>query len=435
MSAASSPSANPTSAISVSQAAAHLEARIKSAFEGRPVWVRGVLDGMTRQSKSEHKFFALIEHSDDNQSKIVARLSAVMWRTNRNRINARLRQAGMSEAIRDGTTVSMLGTFGYYRPGGTLSFHVSDVDIESLRAERLLARERTINTLRAEGLLELNRALSLPTVPQRVALVTSPGSAAHHDIERVLRQSEFAVRTTLHATAVQGDGAPSGIVAALRHAAAEKPDVILLCRGGGRESDLRVFDDLEVARAVANCPIPVFAGVGHDIDSPAVDNVAHTAFSTPTAAAEGVMKLLRASAQRVSEVRSNFEETIRSVVRRLHDRVRSAGEALERDLQRSCHQEQQRHKILAAEFEASISARLASAQADVNQASELLDALDPASRLRQGWSLSRRANGLPVTSYREVEKGELITTLVADGHIASRVEHATAELQTTGAPA
>ena len=418
---------------SVAQAAAHLEQRVKSAFDGKPVWVRGVLDETKKgRASSGHRYFALVEYHDGSQTKVSARLKAVIWRSKLSRVNGRLQDAGLAGAIRDGATVSMLGTFGYYPKGGTLSFHVNDIDVESLIAERLLARDHTVKTLRTEGVLGLNHSVTVTAMPLRVAIVTSIDSAAHHDVERVLSRSDFAIRTTVHGTSVQGEAALAGIVAALDEAAAACPDVILLCRGGGSDTDLRAFDDLDVARAVATCPMPVFAGIGHEIDTPAVDSVAHTAFSTPTAAAEGIMTILRGCEQHIHETGRHFEETLRRSAQRLRDLKRSTTDDMERELLRAHRQASEACTAQKTHLEQALTQRLGMARIDLRQSAELLEALDPRARLQQGWSLTRRADGTPVVSHHDVAGGDLLTTLVADGQITSRVEHSTPERQPPG---
>ena len=431
--------------LSVSEAASHLANHMRRLHSGGSVWVEGLLSGLDRDpSRGGHKFFSLVERSTDGQQ-VVARLRAVMFKSDRDRINRKLSNARVGSFVRDDAVVRMLGTFTFHTPSGEVNFRVTDVDAASLRAEVLVGRDRVLQELKDAGIHKQNKALSLPPMPLRVGLVTSTGSAAHHDVERAFRQSGFNITLMVADTAVQGDAASELITAAIKALGVSRPEVLLLCRGGGSELDLRAFDDVKVARAVATCQMPVFTGVGHEIDEPVVDSVAHSSFATPTAAAEGVIRHLMACKDTMSAAASSLDAAVRAVIssalsrhaslssnldantRLLVQTLRSRHAEAERSLgaavSRSCAGLYEDHHSLSAALKAAILHALAERARDLDGTQQILEALDPQTRLNQGWSITTLADGRIVRTYSDVQEREALHTLLADGYIMSRVEH------------
>ena len=152
-----------------------------------------------------------------------------------------------------------------------------------------------------EGLYDAQSRLDLPAVPLAVGLVTSVGSAAWHDVTDELARSGFGFRIVACDTRVQGDWAADMVAAAIRTLGARPLDVVLVVRGGGARADLATFDSAGVARAIAECPVPVITGLGHEVDRSVADEVARLALKTPTACAAelvGRVSAFRAAAER-----------------------------------------------------------------------------------------------------------------------------------------
>jgi exodeoxyribonuclease VII large subunit len=187
--------------------------------------------------------------------------------------------------LRCGMLVELSGQFSAYVPKGRMQFQVRALAPAGEGNMRLqvatLARK-----LESEGLMRSERKRSLPRFPERIALVTSPRGKAVHDVIRTLRRRYPLAELLIAGVAVEGEGAPSAIVAGLEKASSSGADVILLVRGGGSYEDLMPFNAEQVARAVVACPIPVVTGIGHEPDTSIADMVADFRASTPTAAAE-----------------------------------------------------------------------------------------------------------------------------------------------------
>ena len=169
--------------------------------------------------------------------------------------------------------------------GGQLQFYVDTI---RLAGEGLLYQEflQLKSRLEAEGLFDESRKRPLPAFPHRIGIVTSPTGAALQDILNVLQRRFPLAEIILAPTPVQGSEAPAGLVSAFKRVIDEKPDIILLARGGGSLEDLSAFNDELLARVIAASPVPVITGIGHETDFTIADFVADLRAPTPTAAAE-----------------------------------------------------------------------------------------------------------------------------------------------------
>ena len=269
----------------------------KATVEHMPVLlVNGEVSGFRGPARTGHCYFQL---KDDS-----AAMDAIVWRG--------VYQASGVE-LRDGLQVLVAGHFQIYAPTGRLSFVATSLQVsgEGLLRQQVAALARK---LEAEGLMDPSRKRRIPAFCTRVAVVTSPTGSVIDDVKRTLARRNPLVELLVSGCAVQGEGAPAQIVAALSRAAEARPDAILLVRGGGSFEDLMTFNDERLARAVAACPVPVITGIGHEPDTCICDMVADRRCSTPTAAAESVAPA--------------FDEIARS----FHDRERRLATAMDRML-------------------------------------------------------------------------------------------------------
>ncbi len=227
-----------------------------------------------RNARSGHCYF---EVKDDQSSMQVS-----IWRSNYDKCNVELR---------NGMEVHLTGSFNVYSARGSLSFIADKITVagEGLLRQQVAELQRQ---LAQEGLLDDSRKRDIPKFCERVAVVTSMSGDAVVDVKNTLNRRNKFVSLQLFGSKVQGDGAPKDIIRALKHAATYKPDCILLVRGGGSYEDLMTFNDEELCRYIASCPVPVVTGIGHAQDVTTADLVADRCTNTPTAAAESVAPTL-----------------------------------------------------------------------------------------------------------------------------------------------
>src|ERR1700688_3201780 len=232
------------------------------------LWLEGEISNLARPS-SGHWYFSLKDAT--------AQVRCAMFRQ-RNMLSA--------FAARDGQKVLVRARIGLYEPRGEYQLvidHMEDAGLGALRRqfEQLAAK------LAAEGLFAPERKRSLPALPKRIGVITSPSGAAIHDILHVLARRFAAIPVLLYPVAVQGAAAAAEIVAALNLAGRRAEcDVLILARGGGSLEDLWAFNDEALARAIVASPIPIVSGIGHEIDFTIADFAADVRAPTPSAAAE-----------------------------------------------------------------------------------------------------------------------------------------------------
>lgn len=238
------------------------------------VWVEGEISNL-RIPASGHWYFTLKDAD--------AQLRCAMFR-NRNRF--------VRIAPRDGASVIIRGRLSLYEGRGEFQAIVEHLEPAGAGALRI-AFEELKRRLQSEGLFASDRKQPLPALPRHIGVITSSSGAALRDILTVLRRRFSQIPVTILPASVQGDNAVREIVRALRLARtlpsvtrARPLDVLILGRGGGSLEDLKAFNDEAVARAIAECPIPVVAAIGHEVDVTIADFVADVRAATPSAAAE-----------------------------------------------------------------------------------------------------------------------------------------------------
>lgn len=307
--------------LTVGELGLRLRQTLDAAFPAG-VWVSGEIDGISR-ARSGHVYFDLVERRDDQPgSAPTAAVPVVLFRDDRQRVNRMIKRYGNAMRMENGVQVRVQAMVDFYPPRGRLQLRMTSIDPAHTLGAIAARRAAVLARLAEEGLLGRNAESVLPAVPLRVGLVTSLGSAAHADVRKVLDASGFAFVVTEVDTAVQGAEAPAEIAAALA-AAARRSEVVVLARGGGSATDLAAFDHELVARAVATCPRPVITGIGHETDRSAADEAAHTACSTPTAAARAVV-------QRVGAGLDRLDEAAASIVRRARRSLETAARQADR---------------------------------------------------------------------------------------------------------
>ena len=256
-------------AITVSQ----LNRRVKTLLEQgiARLWVEGEISNLSKPS-SGHIYFTL---KDDS-----AQVSAAWFRQ---------RQRGPAIGFKNGDKVLACGRVSLYEPRGSYQLIVEQMEAagEGVLKQRFEALKRK---LLAEGLFDEDRKRPLPTLPARIGVITSPSGAAIRDIVTVLGRRFPAVPVVIYPAAVQGEAAPGELLAALSTAIRRAEcDVLIIGRGGGSLEDLWAFNDEALARAIAECPIPVVSAVGHEVDFTIADFVADVRAPTPSGAAEIVV--------------------------------------------------------------------------------------------------------------------------------------------------
>lgn len=250
-------------------------------------WVTAETVDVSRNSRSRHCYLELVE-TDAHSRQPVARARATIWNYLYPAIDNKFRQAtGVS--LHSGIKVMVLVEVQMHKLYG-LSLLIKDIDPTYTLGDLAKNRQEVLNELKRQGIIDLNRQLPLPSPILNVAVISGRNAAGYGDFVKHLSSNPYGVvfGTVLFPALMQGPKTPASIVAAL-HRILDTDfsfDVVVIIRGGGASSDLSAFDQYSLAEAVAQFPIPILSGIGHDRDRSVLDHVAHRDFKTPTAVAE-----------------------------------------------------------------------------------------------------------------------------------------------------
>lgn len=389
---------------------------VSSALPGE-IWVRGEVSGLKRPNQSGHVFLDLCERN--NRRGPASTLPAALFRGDRERVERALAE-WPDFRLADGLEVRVKGRVQYAY--GRVQLVISALDPVHTLGRLAADRQRVLRALAADGVLRAQRALAMPLVPLRLGLVTSAGSAAYEDVVHELTASSIGFSVLVADARVQGNGAELSMVRALHALRLAGCDVVLLVRGGGSRTDLVAFDGERLARAVAGMPVPVLTGVGHEIDTCVVDEVAHAALKTPTACAAAVVEQARAGIAAAESAWRAIAGRATMSLDRAEALLGGAGNVVAPSRLSPLLDRVDRGLVDAGRRAARAAAgALDRHEARLDVADAHRAAAEPARALARGWSFTRRADGSLVRRAAEVAPGEVLVTHLADGTVRSVV--------------
>lgn len=398
----------------------HLRRVIALNFED-PLWVRCEISQVSLSRG--HHYLELVE-KDEASDDIRAQSSAVIWSKQFSFIK---RKCGDSvhEVLRQGVEVRLKVRVDFNERYG-LKLFIEDIDPTFTLGNLELKRRQVLEQLHRDRLIDRNGTLPIPAVVQRIAVLSSPTAAGYVDFLHQLDTNSYGYRfaTELFSVSLQGQRVEQDVSQALEELARmpDRYDCAVIIRGGGSRLDLAGFDSLRIGQAIAACPIPVFTGIGHEIDQSVADVVAHTALKTPTAVADLIV-----------EINLQFDATVADLYQLItqgaRSRVLQSRNALQQTLERVRHIPDQtlasrRYSLDQLEAQLPRLARTWISQLDVKleNAGNLVTALDPGKVLKRGFSMTTK-DGALVTDPATLMEHDLIETTFARGRTKSRVTH------------
>jgi len=358
-----------------------------------------------RKSPSGHWYLTL---KDDQ-----AEISAVIWRSAAQRIRFE---------PKDGMKCLATGSLQVYVARGTCQFVIAKLMPQGV-GELEMAFRQLRDKLSAEGLFEESRKRPIPRIPRRIALVTSPSSAAVRDMVQVITRRWPSARIVIVPVRVQGEGAAEDIARGLRlvHRIPEV-DVVITGRGGGSLEDLWCFNTEIVARAIVACRLPVIAAVGHEIDVSIADLVADRRALTPSEAGELVVP----SARDLRDALRHTAERMRQTLRDRLERMRLKLSAIEARsvIQRPMTLVDQRRMdldVCGERATRAIQLMTERRRRELGSVAASLQALSPLQVLSRGYSLTQKQDGTILRNPGDVSIGDVLQTQLANGVIFSKV--------------
>ena len=428
------------SAISLSE----LSLRIASAINPEPslqgVWVVAETSDVR---VSAHCYLELIE-KDPASGQSLARLRANIWRNNFMRLSAAF-TAATGDRFASGIKVMVRVNVNYH-PAFGLSANIIDIDPSYTLGDLLQRRREILARLSAEGIIDLNRELQWPDTPLHIAVISARDAAGYGDFIHQLYSSpsRLAFRVSLFPATMQGATAPASIISALERIAAEEDrwDGVVIIRGGGATSDLAAFEDYDLAANIAQFPLPVIIGIGHERDVTVLDFVANMRVKTPTAAAEWLIsrgeealdrldrlatliytyasELLSGSRQQLARIEASLPHLPQAALVRASTRLSRLGQSIADNALSRLRPDYSRLDVLAERVASAATARLDRSNSRLDRLSEMIGLLSPSATLARGYSITR-VDGHAVTSASDIPAGAIITTTLSDGTLTSTV--------------
>lgn len=391
---------------------------IQDTFE-HEVWVKGAISGLSR-SANGHVYFDLIDPTDEMGTTTKAVLPVALFASSKHLVNRIMRKAG-GIRMHDGIEIRIRGRVAYYPPQGRIQLVMSLIDPTFTLGQMVAARNRLLEKLSADGLMDLNTALTVPALPLRLAVVTSNGSAAMADLLDELERSGHPFRITLLDSRVQGTEAVPSLTEAVRAADRMDVDVVVVVRGGGSRTDLAAFDHERVATAVARCRHPVLIGVGHETDRSVADEVAAVSAKTPTACGQLLAATVDEYADRLDGAAGRLGSLTELHLSAARRQLVGAGRRLSNAAGREVERRGLDLSHAAERLTRSPGRQLILDGHRLTAGAARLSALDPARALERGWTITHTTTGQLVRDTADVTVDVELRTTTAGGVIASRV--------------
>jgi exodeoxyribonuclease VII large subunit len=394
-----------------------IKTEIGNAFPGTYWIVAEIAEAKCNQRG--HCYLDLVEKDND---KTIAQIKATIWAYEYRKLAHKF-QAATGETLKAGMKILLFSSVTFHEVYG-LSLNVREIDPAYTMGEMARRKREVIERLKKEEIIDLNKGLALPLVPQRVAVVSSPTAAGYGDFFNQLDNNPhgYGFIHILFPALMQGQDAEKSIISALGEirGKAHLFDVVVVIRGGGSAVDLSCFDGYPLASHIAKFPLPVLTGIGHEKDDTVVDLVAHTRMKTPTAVAEFLISGVRGFAERITDLMNRIVTFSERLLRDENHRVQALCQRLRFLPARLTAAAETRLLVLERGLAASVAMILQNEEARLHRIEQAVRLLDPENILRRGYSVTRH-EGKVIKDTSSVRKGDMIETTLYNGSIRSIV--------------
>ena len=377
-----------------------LKQGIECLFPSR-IWVKAEVSAVKARSGGH----CYMELSQSDANGLVAKANAIIW-ASKYRFIAPYFESVTGSPLSEGMSVLVEVQVNYSQLYG-FSLIINDIDPEYSLGVKELERQRTIERLAREGLMELQKGLSLPLLPYRLAVISAEDAAGYRDFMRHLHENPygFQVDTELYPALMQGTDCPESIITAMDAVldSGKEYDAVLVLRGGGSKLDLACFDDYGLAAVIAQFPLPVLTAIGHDQDFHVCDMVAHEYVKTPTALADFILSMYEDEDARLSSFQTRMRLAFGS-------RITSMEAILE---------------VLGRRVKGGFAMKISAMEAAVALLQTRISASDPRKVIERGYALALDAGGRVMKGVSGSKAGDKVSMLFADGTLKCEVENVT----------
>ena len=380
-------------------------------------WVEAELSEC-RESRG-HCYMELIQ-KDEQTATPIAKASAKCWANKWLTIRPYFERT-TGQQLHAGMKI-LLQVYPQFHEAYGFSWIVTDIDPTYTLGDMARKRQEIIQKLKAEGVFDLQKELQLPVFCQHIAVISSQTAAGYGDFCKQLADNPygFKFKTQLFPAIMQGEGVEQSIISALEQIYDMPFDCVVIIRGGGATSDMSGFDTLALAENVANFPIPIITGIGHERDESVLDMVSHTRVKTPTAAAALLIDHLKGVLETIEGAQSVISHYAQQKLSAINYQLSTISEAIPRLFSIVKARQEAKIDALYTRLPMLIERRLTSESHRLQLIDEKLKALDPTLLLARGYSITLY-NGKAVKDASQLPPGTEIETRLAKGTVHSTV--------------
>jgi exodeoxyribonuclease VII large subunit len=367
----------------------------------------------------KHCYLTLIDKEEDT---IRAEIRAVIW-ANRYKVISSVFEEETGTQLTKGIKILFEAEISFHERYG-LKLNILNIDPSYTIGELAVRRKEILEKLANEALIDRNKELKFPLVPQRIGIISSATAAGYEDLITHLQNNAYEYKFTckLYEAVMQGDRAEESIVNALNQCAEEALylDVVVIVRGGGGQIDLHCFDSYEIGKTIALLQLPVISGIGHQRDVTVTDEVSNMRAKTPTAVADLIITRVKEFEDRIDLLAHSLIHSTGKLTHDMRENLSSLSKNLEvvtrEELLDNLHHLNVFIKGLrySSKFIQNEKQRLKGKESNINH-------LNPRNVLKRGYSITYN-NGKSIKSISKVNKGDEIRTVLYEGELTSKVE-------------
>lgn len=426
----------------LSEVTTRIKSVVQEIFKSE-FWIKAEINKLGIQKHSGHAYPELVEKVN---GKLVAEMRATLWRSDFERIDQDFRSK-IKEPLREGITALIKVRITFHELYG-LSLQILDIDSSFVLGELEKEKIQNIQWLKDQKLFDLNKYKSLPLVPNRLAVISIESSQGYSDFYNVLTRNthKYHFFIKVFPATMQGDRAVESIEMALEQIEKQLDnfDAVAIIRGGGGDVGLTCYNHINLAKKVAEFPVPVISGIGHSTNLTVVEMVSHYSGITPTDLADFLLKkmewfereiehlsqsmvgsafgLLDAQKLSLSTSAGLLRANTRMNLNQQHTRLNRWVESLQKNIPRRISREKESLETLKINLKTFWSRQRSQEIQKLEWMQKNLELLDPKRLLERGYSLTLH-NGKPLKSAAQVKAGEEITTRLSEGMITSTVNN------------
>lgn len=369
---------------------------------------------------SGHCYLELVQKED---GQVVAKARATIWAYSYRNISAWFEKITGSD-LQSGMRILANTKVTYHEVYG-LSLNIKDIDPSFTLGEREKARQEVIQKLEADGIMEMNQNLELPIVRQNIAIISSETAAGYGDFINQIDNNSFGfnIHHKLYPASMQGDQAPESIINALHQIIEDESiELVVIIRGGGSQLDLDCFDDYDLCSHIAQFPLPILTGIGHERDTSIADMVAHTQLKTPTAVAEFIIQGFGAYQTNIEDLFSTISAIASNYIAKEKELLNQVSASIILNTNTIVQSNKAKLNYLVQNIDHYSSFQFSNNHSNLKSIEEKINLLNPKSIIERGYSVIYK-NGKSLQS-EIVKKGDKIEIITAHQRLTSTVDEA-----------